>query len=1013
MNVRRTALQLAVVAAIPALVLSANAKAGCTISADNLTTNCTGTLTAPISVYDAAAAYQPIAGSNSYTPANPTFLARNYPATPGYNPSPATVTVNLDPTAIFNFVGTSASGGGLNGDKGLIAANYSNSESIAGSGVNNWTVNNAGSVGITATGQSGGRLSAFVSDSQVNVFTVNNAATGNINATQSINISASPATDYQLSFSAPKLSYAATDGASTKAIVVISGIYTDDNTNAASISNKGKISAQGSFSAAYYGRADTTIANTGTIQNTSWTNTGAGNDLLTNNGTGGHWAIASWAGTGYAALAGSNPDTPVNIATGSGTIVKLPTFSTISGSAGGMLTSFGNIQTIYNVAVADTNGLSITNSGTIKGDVLAIDITPTFWAAAQAQNINPSFIAGSGTSSGPRDSNVLNSGTISGNVFLGSGTHNWNNSGTINGNINVDQGGGIATFSVLATAPPPANYLYTTAGATTTNSAGAACAASGGTNDPFCALTTKVLGAFVGGQTFNLTNSGAINGNLNIANLMSTSKVTFSPTITGSGIGSSQSSPSNQINGINGALNVTNASLSTTPLLALGYSAGNASNVSLSPVIQSGITVTNGAWYQVANAISGNVLSSAALPVIQQPSSGLISWTDSINNAGSLVLGATINANSASIPGMSVAGGNALKTLLQFNSAAGNAIESLATAAAVRQAAEQLRPEINGATTQSALRITDKVFDLIDLHLAEKNLAQLKGKSDIASNEQANGNGVWMSVFGFHGDQNTRQNVDGYTTDAAGFVLGSDKMIDGTTRLGGAISYGSTDIDDKGTNLGSHTNIVSYLATAYGSKVYDGWYLNGVLGLGRHAIDSNRDVLSNAVLGSHNALQYSARVDAGMPVNVGPVTVTPVASLTYGRLNQNAYTERGVGALMVNKASVNSLRSGLGATALVPIKGSDVNANMQFHAIWNHDFANTTQDTTASFIGGNGNTFTANGLSPARESLDLGTSLILFGTEKGLKQTLLLRYDVELKDKYLNQMVLLQANFDF
>ncbi|MGS0743680.1 hypothetical protein ACVBEF_17935 [Glaciimonas sp. GG7] len=336
-----------------------------------------------------------------------------------------------------------------------------------------------------------------MSDSQVNVFAVNNAATGNINATQSVNISANPATDYQLSFSSSKLVYAATDGSSTKAIAVISGIYTDDNINAVNINNAGNLNAQGSFSAAYYGRADTTITNTGTIQNTSWT-------------------------------------------------------STISGSTGGLFTSYGNTRTIYNVAVIDTSGLSLDNAGTIKGDLLVIDTTPTTWAAAQAQNINPSYLVASGSSAGPRDSNVSNSGTITGNVFLGSGTHVWDNSGTINGNIHVDQGGGIATFAVLSPLSPPTHYLYTTAGSTTTGTTGAACAVSGGTNDPFCALTTKVLGAYVGGQTFNLSNSGTINGNLSIANLMSASQITFSPTITGNGVGSSLTNPSGQINGING-----------------------------------------------------------------------------------------------------------------------------------------------------------------------------------------------------------------------------------------------------------------------------------------------------------------------------------------------------------------------------------------------------------------------------------------------------------------------------
>src|SRR5580700_3333388 len=63
--------------------------------------SCSGTLTTPITVYDAAAAFQPTAGSNAYTPANPAFPAASNPNNPGYNPNPPTVTLNFDNTVSF------------------------------------------------------------------------------------------------------------------------------------------------------------------------------------------------------------------------------------------------------------------------------------------------------------------------------------------------------------------------------------------------------------------------------------------------------------------------------------------------------------------------------------------------------------------------------------------------------------------------------------------------------------------------------------------------------------------------------------------------------------------------------------------------------------------------------------------------------------------------------------------------------------------------------------------------
>ena len=95
------------------------AAAACTSSADSLTLNCSGTLSSAITLYDPAAAYQPTAGSNSYTPANPAFPAATNPDNPGYDPNPPTLTVNIDNTTVFNVTTNSTT---PLADKGLIVA---------------------------------------------------------------------------------------------------------------------------------------------------------------------------------------------------------------------------------------------------------------------------------------------------------------------------------------------------------------------------------------------------------------------------------------------------------------------------------------------------------------------------------------------------------------------------------------------------------------------------------------------------------------------------------------------------------------------------------------------------------------------------------------------------------------------------------------------------------------------------------------------------------------------------
>jgi outer membrane autotransporter protein len=191
------------------------------------------------------------------------------------------------------------------------------------------------------------------------------------------------------------------------------------------------------------------------------------------------------------------------------------------------------------------------------------------------------------------------------------------------------------------------------------------------------------------------------------------------------------------------------------------------------------------------------------------------------------------------------------------------------------------------------------------------------------------------------------------------------------------------------------------------------WYVNGMLGLGKHNYDSKRIVIGNTVDGRHDAWQYTIKADAGWPLKMGMATVTPVAALTYSRLSEDAYTESGVGALAVSSHDTDSVRSGLGAKAEIPLNTPGMTSAVELRAIWSHEFANTAQNTTASFATGS-SSFTTNGVAQARDSADLGVSIRLAGIDSSnIKQSLLLSYDAEIKDQYLSHTAQLQARFDF
>ena len=460
-------------------------------------------------------------------------------------------------------------------------------------------------------------------------------------------------------------------------------------------------------------------------------------------------------------------------------------------------------------------------------------------------------------------------------------------------------------------------------------------------------------------------------------------------------------------------------------------SGGHPFELDVQPLVASGVTVKTGNTY----TYSGNNINIATgAKATPNNADGTAGTTTQINNTNVQILStALVNwafvpgttnqivatvADPSTINGLSANGKVVLTTLLASSGPVSSLLQNLSDPNDVVKATEQLRPEINGASIQAALSATNKVFGVVDAHLDEVHVAQLTGNSGIATGDQTNGLGIWMQGFGFRGDQDLRKSVNGYNADAYGFAAGADKLLNDDTRVGIAVSYAQSNINDKGASTGNTNDIDSYQATLYGSMLIKdalirNWYLNGMLGLSRHDYSSKRIVIGNIVSGDHEAMQYTAKVEAGLPLKVGKTTITPIASLTYSRLSEDGYTESGVGALVVGNQETDSFRTGLGAKAQIPLYDkASLNSGLELRAIWGHEFADTAQDTTASFASG-GSSFTTSGVSPARDSADLGVSIRIASSEGYIKQSLSVSYDAEIKDEYLSHTAQLQARFDF
>lgn len=520
--------------------------------------------------------------------------------------------------------------------------------------------------------------------------------------------------------------------------------------------------------------------------------------------------------------------------------------------------------------------------------------------------------------------------------------------------------------------------------------------ASGGTFTP--GATTTVTGAFA--------NSGTV------------------------ALGSNTVTVQGAITGTSGVYTTTVTSTTSGRILATSATAPVFTTaMTVTPTLSGTAAVSGRKYLLFKNTGTG---ASVANITLRNAGSGLVNWRVATGATGTDADGTTAIATSdiymtatvtdaTTLTGVTKAAGSTINPLVNYTGtdsnmiALQNAIQALTTASEVNTAGEKLRPNTNGATTQASVTASNAVSSVVATRMDSVRMAHATtGASGMNSGDAARGIGVWGQAFGYTGDQGTRSGSDGYDAQTAGMAFGVDAQVIAPVRVGMSFAYGTTGVDDKGTRNGNSTDIDSYLATVYGSYTGTPWYVEGMIQGGKHGYDSTRQVkftgINQTITGKHDASQYGGRIGAGYPVRVQNMTITPVASLTYLRLDEDAYTETGGStALKLNSLSTDSLKSSLGAKFSLETKAGSATLIPEVRANWIHEFDDGAPTQTAAFAAG-GSSFTTTGIGPAANAINLG-----LGLTAALKNNLSLsaNYDAELKDQYVGHTGSLQLRADF
>ena len=276
---------------------------------------------------------------------------------------------------------------------------------------------------------------------------------------------------------------------------------------------------------------------------------------------------------------------------------------------------------------------------------------------------------------------------------------------------------------------------------------------------------------------------------------------------------------------------------------------------------------------------------------------------------------------------------------------------------------------------------------------------------------------MWVQGFGQGVHQGERDDIAGYHADTWGGAAGIDtRAIADHVIAGAAVSYGHTDASSKNAN-NTDTAVDSYQLTLYGSYEPDGrTYIDGMAAYGWNSDDTTRHDVGGITgldaQGSYDANQVTAQAEAGREYTWGETILTPNLMVHAVWYDPASYTETGAGGadLHVDGNSESLLEAGPGVKAGWVITDSSGGVvRPQLRAGYRYAVVDDKIEDTSQFTAGGG-TFTTQGPSPARSSVDLGTSL-RYSAPSNWNFTA--SYDFDWKSNYTSNAGVIKAGYRF
>jgi len=231
---------------------------------------------------------------------------------------------------------------------------------------------------------------------------------------------------------------------------------------------------------------------------------------------------------------------------------------------------------------------------------------------------------------------------------------------------------------------------------------------------------------------------------------------------------------------------------------------------------------------------------------------------------------------------------------------------------------EDSLPSESGASGSSTVVSTDMVLDLIMDRLSGGGFTVVDSgerQTGVAAGEQFLGGAGNWALWGRAGASFAEfdpSGVNGFESDTYAVSLGMDGDVAENLRMGLAVFYSDTKVDEIGTGANSNQDIEGYGVLLYGTYRPQDFYVNATLGYGMNEYDSRRSAAGGINTANYDGTQFMARAEVGKVFTEGAWDVSPHVGLRFNKVDIDGYTETGILPTTVGSQSLTSLRGVLG-----------------------------------------------------------------------------------------------------